>query len=116
MGEAGEVQDMGMEAWGSCCATARRSPRHWPCGHKEHFTCVDEFVALQVPNAVEYPSTDLARVDVPESRQASGARTAPDKSAARGRCPVSSSAVVGQKGAMCLRSKRLSVYNGLNCV
>lgn len=29
---------------------------------------MDEFVALQVPNAVEYPPTDLTGVNVPERR------------------------------------------------
>lgn len=35
---------------------------------QERVTCVDEFVALQVPDAVEDPPTDLAGVNVPESR------------------------------------------------
>lgn len=35
---------------------------------QEHVTCVDEFVALQVPNAVEYPPTDLTGMNVPERR------------------------------------------------
>lgn len=35
---------------------------------QEHVTCVDEFVALQVPDAVEYSPTDLTGMNVSESR------------------------------------------------
>lgn len=35
---------------------------------QEHITCVDEFVTLQVPDAIEDPPTDLTGVNVPESR------------------------------------------------
>lgn len=36
---------------------------------QEHVTCVDEFVALQVPDAVEDPPTYLTGMNIPESRE-----------------------------------------------
>lgn len=43
---------------------------------QEHATCVDKFVALQVPNAVEDPPTDLTGMNIPESRDnSSGAHS-----------------------------------------
>lgn len=43
----------------------------WVRCKQEHATCVDEFVALQVPDAVEDPPTDLTGMNVPESRDKS---------------------------------------------
>ena len=40
----------------------------WHCVLPGPATCVDQFVPLQVPDAVEDPPTDLAGVDVPERR------------------------------------------------
>lgn len=43
----------------------------WPAWHRVlpgPATCVDQFVPLQVPDAVEDPPADFTGVDVPESR------------------------------------------------